>query len=132
MPVIGPYSRVVEPNKFIEPISPELYMKGVLYRENLAENNLKSIVDTRNSLFNIPAEGPDKRKLSELDSELKQRISSMNLSNLSDLNTVSQIKGLLGEYTSNQDVLNIHKRVAMVKKPLKMQQEQVKFIILIF
>lgn len=119
MPVIGPYSRVVEPNKFIEPISPELYMKGVLYRENLAENNLKSIVDTRNSLFNIPAEGPDKRKLSELDSELKQRISSMNLSNLSDLNTVSQIKGLLGEYTSNQDVLNIHKRVAMAEKEKK-------------
>ena len=37
MPVKGPYSQVIQPNKFVDPMDLNIYVKGVMYKEQLAK-----------------------------------------------------------------------------------------------
>lgn len=118
-----PYSRPVEPAKWVDPMDLNLYTKSMMYKEQMAQQNLKSITDTYSTIMSVPAYGPDREKLAQIDQQFKQQLSSMNLSNLGDLNTSSQIKSLLGQYTTNADVLAIAQRGTTYKQMLKEKQE---------
>lgn len=118
-----PYSRPVEPAKWVDPMDLNLYTKSMMYKEQMAQQNLKSITDTYSTIMSVPAYGPDREKLAQIDQQFKQQLSSMNLSNLGDLNTSSQIKSLLGQYTTNADVLAIAQRGTIYKQMLKEKQE---------
>lgn len=120
---IGPYSTPVQPAGFVSPLDLNIYAKGMMYKQELAEKNLKNITDTYNTIMSIPAYGPDKQKLAEIDQQFRQQISSMNFSNLGDMSTMSQIRGILGQYTTNADVLAIAKRGTVYQSMLKEKDE---------
>lgn len=106
----GPYSQIVKPAEWVDPLNLDLYAKGTMYKQQLAEKNLQSIVAAHDSLFSIPAFGPDKRKLAELDEQFRQQVAGMDISNLGSLEAMSQIRGLIGQYSTNSDILTIAER----------------------
>lgn len=119
MAVFGPYTQPVAPATWVDPLDLNMYAKGMMYKQELAEKNLKEIKDTYSTIMSLPAYGPDKQKLAEIDQQFRQQIGSMNLSNLGDMSTMSQIKGILGQYTTNADVLAIAQRGSIYKSMLE-------------
>ena len=119
----GPYTQPVAPAKWVDPLDLNIYAKGMMYKQQLAEQNLKSITDTYNTIMSIPAYGPDKEKLAKIDQEFRQQVGSLNFSNLGDMGTMSQIRGILGQYTTNADVLAIAKRGTIYQSMLKEKDE---------
>jgi hypothetical protein len=119
----GPYTQPVTPAKWVDPLDLNMYAKGMMYKQEMAEKNLKSITDTYNSIMSIPAYGPDKQKLAEIDQQFRQQVGSLNISNLGDMGTMSQIKGVLGQYTTNADVLAIAQRGSIYESMLKEKNE---------
>jgi len=119
----GPYSQIVKPAEWVDPLNLDLYAKGMMYKQQLAEKNLQDITDTYKSIASLPAYGPDKKKLAEIDQQFRQQLSSMDISDLSDMRSTSQIKGLLGQYTTNADVLAIAQRGSTYEKMLKEKNE---------
>jgi hypothetical protein len=119
MAVFGPYTQPVKPAEWVDPLDLNMYAKGMMYKQEMAEKNLKSIVDTHNTLMSLPAYGPDKQKLAEIDQQFRQQLGSMNISNLGDMSTMSQVKGVLGQYTTNADVLAIAQRGSIYKSMLE-------------
>jgi hypothetical protein len=119
MAVFGPYTQPVKPAEWVDPLDLNMYAKGMMYKQEMAEKNLKSIVDTHSALMSLPAYGPDKQKLAEIDQQFRQQIGSMNISNLGDMSTMSQVKGVLGQYTTNADVLAIAQRGSIYKSMLE-------------
>lgn len=119
MATFGPYTQPVKPAEWVDPLDLNMYAKGMMYKQELAEKNLKSIVDTHSALMSLPAYGPDKRKLAEIDQQFRQQLGSMNFSDLSDMSSMSQIKGVLGQYTTNADVLAIAQRGSIYKSMLE-------------
>lgn len=123
MPVKSSFSHVIEPNRFVAPIDPSIYMQGVQYSEQLAKSNLQDISALHNSIFNIPTYGKDKEKLMELDANLKQQLQGMNLSNLGSMESSSQIKNLISSAANNPDVAGIAQRYGSYSQELKKQQD---------
>jgi len=119
MAVFGPYTQPVKSAEWVDPLDLNMYAKGTMYKQEMAEKNLKSIVDTHSALMSLPAYGPDKQKLAEIDQQFRQQIGSMNISNLGDMSTMSQVKGVLGQYTTNADVLAIAQRGSIYKSMLE-------------
>jgi hypothetical protein len=117
------YSQPVEPAKWIAPIDLNLYAKGLQAQQEFAEKNMEAISNGFNELFSINAYGPDKRKLVELEQQFKQEAASLNLSDLSDINTFSKIKGLIGKYSSNSDVNAISERGSIYTSMMKEKKE---------
>jgi len=123
---IGPYSTPVAPAEWVDPMDLNMYAKGVMYKQQMAEKNLKDISTLHNNILSIPAYGKDKEKLLEIDQQLKQQVGSMNLGNLGDINTFSQVKGVMGQYTTNPDVLAIAKRGSIYSQMLQEKEESEK------
>jgi len=119
----GPYSQIVKPAEWVDPLNLDLYAKGMMYKQQLAEKNLQDITDTYKSIASLPAYGPDRKKLAEIDQQFRQQLSSMDISDLSDMRSTSQIRGLLGGYTTNADVLAIAQRGATYEKMMKEEEE---------
>jgi hypothetical protein len=115
MPVKGPYSQVIQPNKFVDPMDLNIYVKGVMYKEQLAKENFQDISTVYNGLNSIPAEGPDARMLDSKIENLRSNLKNLNISNLGDMNTTSAIKQMIGEVSNDADVLNITRRSVAVQ-----------------
>lgn len=124
----GPYTQPVKPAEWVDPLDLNMYAKGMAYKQDLAEKNLQSLTNAYSSAFGVPAYGVDARRLSELEQGFRDKISSLNLSNLSDMGTVSQLKGLVNQYTSpntqeGRDLLSISKRGTFYKDELQRKKE---------
>lgn len=117
------YTRPVEPAEWIPPIDLNLYAKGLQAQQEFAEKNIQDITNSFNNLFSRSAYGPDKRKLKELAEQFKQETASLNLSNLSDINTFSKIKGLINKYSSNPEATAAIKRGSIWDSELEKKQK---------
>jgi len=123
MPVKNQYSHIIEPPKFVDPIDLTTYAQGTMYKENIAKNNISAIGNTLNSFASIPAFGVDQQKLQEKVSGLKQQLGSMNLSNLGDFNTISQLNGIVSQVKNDPEIMAIAQRGNFYQNELKKQQE---------
>ena len=128
MAVFGPYTQPVKPAEWVDPLDLNMYAKGMAYKQQLAEENLKKFTDKFSSAFNLPAYGVDAQQLSKLEQDFKNNLDSLNLSNLSDMSTVSQMNGLINQYTSGatkegKDLMAIAKRGSFYQSESKKQQE---------
>jgi hypothetical protein len=117
------YTEPVEPAKWIPPIDLNLYAKGLQAQQEFAEKNIQDITNNFNNLFSRSAYGPDKRKLKELAEQFKQETASLNLSNLSDINTFSKIKGLINKYSSDPEATAAIKRGSIWDSELEKKQK---------
>jgi hypothetical protein len=100
MAVFGPYTQPVKPAEWVDPLDLNLYAKGTMYKQQLAEQNLQNLTEKFASAFNVPAYGIDAQELGLIENDFKEKLKSLNLSNLSDMSTVSQMRGLINQYTS--------------------------------
>src|SRR5690606_22540066 len=114
-----PYTTPTEGAKFISPLDLDFYAKGVQYKESIAEKNLQDISTSVNSLLSIPAYGIDKMELGKINQELRDRLSSLNLSNLSDIGTMSQIKSTINQFSNDPRVLAIAQRGSFYQNELE-------------
>jgi len=110
MPAKGPYSNLIQPNEFVAPLDLNLYAQSMQYREGLAKQNLQDISNLYNSAFNIPTYGKDKEKLIEIENGLKSQLQSLNLSNLGNAETASQIRNLISQTVNSKDLQGIAER----------------------
>lgn len=118
-----PYSKPVEPAKWVDPMDLNLYAKSMMYKQELADKNMQDLSTAYNSLFSIDAYGPDKRRLSELENEFRQEVSGMNFSDLSNMQTMNQIKNIIRKFGSNKDALAISQRSAFKAQEEKKMEE---------
>src|SRR6187402_299958 len=123
MPTKSPYSHVIQPNSYVAPLDLNLYAQGTQYKEGLARQNLQDISALHNSLFNIPTFGKDREKLMEIESNVKQQMNQLNLSNLGNIETASQIKNLIGQAANTADVAGISQRYGTYVNELKKKEE---------
>lgn len=128
MAVFGPYTQPVKPAEWVDPLDLNMYAKGMAYKQQLAEENLKKFTDQFSSAFNLPAFGVDAQQLSKLEQDFKNKLGSLNLSDLSDMSTISQMRGLINQYTSGatkegKDLMAIAKRGSFYQNELKKKQE---------
>jgi len=119
----SPYSQVVKPAEWVDPLNLDVYAKGMAYKQEMAEKNLQLLSNAYNSLFSIDAYGPDKRKLAEIDDQFRQQVSSMNFSDLGNMQTMSQINNLISEFSSNPQVLSIAQRTSFKDQEEKKMEE---------
>jgi len=124
----GPYTTPVQPAPFVDPLDLNMYAKGMAYKQQLAEENLKKFTDKFSSAFNLPAYGVDAQQLSKLEQDFKNKLDSLNLSDLSNMSTASQMNGLINQYTSGatkegKDLMAIAKRGSFYQNEAKKQQE---------
>lgn len=125
---IGPYSTPVAPAKWVDPLDLNMYAKGMAYKQELAEKNLKNLKDQYTSTFNLPAYGVDAEHLAKIEQEFRNKTGSLNLSNLGDMSTISQLRGLINQYTSGatkegKDLMAITKRGSFYKSELEKKKE---------
>ena len=124
----GPYTQPVAPAKWVDPLDLNIYAKGMAYKQELAEKNLQNLTTAYSSTFGVPAYGADARRLAELEQGFRDKIGSLNISNLSDMGTVSQLRGLINQYSSantqeGKDLMAISKRGTFYKDELERKKE---------
>lgn len=119
----GPYSQVVKPAEWVDPLDLNIYAQGMQYKQQVAEKNLQDISSAYNSIFSIDAHGPDKKKMAELEDQFRQQIAGMNFSDLGNMQTMSQIRNVIGEFGTNKDILSVAQRSAFKKQEEQKMEE---------
>lgn len=104
------YSQVVTPAKWVNPLDLNMVYKDISHKDDIAKQNLDELQQISTQLSSIPAFGADSEYLSKKLQKLKSDMSGLNLTNLGDYNTISQIKGLIGSFKNDEEVLNISQR----------------------
>lgn len=104
------YSQVVTPAKWVNPLDLNMVYKDISHKDDIAKQNLDELQQISTQLSSIPAFGADSEYLSKKLQKLKSDMSGLNLTNLGDYNTISQIKGLIGGFKNDEEVLNISQR----------------------
>lgn len=123
MPTKGVYSHVIEPNRYINPLDLNIYMQGEQHKENIAKENLQLLSSAYGDLSNIPAYGIDAQELQKEMGNIKSQLSSVNLSNLTDPNSFSQINSIINNAKNNPKILAIAERGNNYKKMLEEKAE---------
>lgn len=114
------FSQIVQPAPWVDPINLDLLRQGNMYKEEIARQNLLNLSESFQALASTPAYGKDAEKLQEKLQELKSQISGLNLSDVSDYNTMGQIKGVINQFSSNPDIMDI----AQKWTPVQQEQER--------
>ena len=119
----SPFSQIVQPAPWVDPINLDLLRQGNMYKEEIARQNLSNLSESVQALASTPAYGKDAEKLQEKMEELKSQISGLNLSDVSDYNTMGQIKGVINQFSNDTDMLAIGKRGNFYKSELQKEQQ---------
>lgn len=119
----SPYSTPVNPPKFQEPLDLNLYAKGLMYKEGQAKENLQLIGNSLSTLNSIPAYGVDAEILQNKLANVKSQIAQMNVSNLGDINTMSQLNSIISQTANDPDILAIARRGNSYAQELKAKRE---------
>jgi len=108
--IFTPYTQPVKPAEWVGTVDLNTYAKGLANKQQMFEQSAQSVTTDFSKVFGIKTQGPDQRRLNELQEQLKQELSSLNLSDLTDMGTVSQVKSLIRKYSNDPQMLEIHKR----------------------
>lgn len=119
----SPFSQIVQPAPWVDPINLDLLRQGNMYKEEIARQNLSNLSESFQALASTPAYGKDAEKLQEKMEELKSQISGLNLSDVSDYNTMGQIKGVINQFSSDPDIMDIAQKWTPYEKERKIQEE---------
>jgi hypothetical protein len=116
------FSQIVQPAPWVDPINLDLLRQGNMYKEEIARQNLSNLSESFQALASTPAYGKDAEKLQEKLQELKSQIGGLNLSDVSDYNTMGQIKGVINQFSSDKDMLGIGQRGTLYTSELKKKE----------
>jgi len=123
---VQPSTAIYTP-QWVEPMNLELYSKVLEQKNQIAQSNIDFTNTAANELFSVNAEGPDKKRLIEIYDEFKNNLNSLNMSDLSSMETSSRLRGLIGKYSTDKDLISIKSRAAFrEQEEKKMQKAQEK------
>jgi len=123
MPFKGSFSHTINPSEFIAPLDLNTYAQGLKYKEGIAKENFQKIGSNLDNFANIPAFGVDAEHLQKKIAGFKENLAQMNLSNLSDFNTISQVNRLVNQIKSDPEVSAIFQRGSFYENELKKKKE---------
>lgn len=119
-----PYSQIVKPAEFVQPIPLDLLMRGAVYNQEKQEkavNQIQSAIDYFGGLPSLP--GADSQKKNEIINNFMNNIQEMNISDLKNPNTLSQINSNISALAQDPDIQAIVKRAGDYKKHLDKKDE---------
>ncbi len=119
----SPYSQPVKPASFQDPLDLNLFLKGESYKEGLAKDNLQLIGNAINTFSSIPAFGVDAEQLNSEVEGLKSQLTNMNISNLGDINTISQLNKVVSDAKNNPRLMSIARRGNAYSQELAKKQK---------
>lgn len=123
MASFSPYTVPQEPAKWVNPLDLNMVYKDISYKDDIAKQNLNELQQISNQLSSLPAFGADSKMLSQKLQKLKADMSGLNLTNLGDYNTISQIKGLIGSFKNDEEVLNATQRGSFYKQEVQKKKD---------
>jgi hypothetical protein len=106
----GPYSQIVTPAAYVPEIDPNILLKGAETTQAYQERAFKELSDSENALFGINANGPDKQALSQIRENFNNDMKNLTYGDLSSPQTMSKVRGLIKQYSSNPDLIGISQR----------------------
>lgn len=119
----NPYTKPVSPGQTYLPLSDEVLLMGAKSAYDQKDKTAQKIGSTYNSLFGISTYGKDAEVLSQFQQDFENQVAELSKANLRDPEVTSKINSLITQYSSNPDVLNIHKRASFYNNELKKEQE---------
>jgi hypothetical protein len=123
MSSFSPYTIPQEPAKWVNPLDLNMVYKDISHKDDIAKQNLDELQQISTQLSSLPVFGADAEMLQQKLQKLKSDMSGLNLTNLGDYNTVSQIKGLISGFKNNEEVLNATKRGSFYKQELQKKKD---------
>lgn len=118
-----PYSQMVNLAQWTDPMDLNMYAKGLAYREEIAKNNLENLSQSLGAINSINTYGVDAQQLDKIKGELRERLSSLSGGNLTDLNTFSQMKGIINEFSNRDDTQAIYKRISTYNREMQAKKK---------
>jgi hypothetical protein len=127
MPGFSSYSQVVEPAGYIEPVSLDLLAKGTMYKEQMLEQNLEEVQNLMYNAENIPSlQGIDTEKKNEILKKVKEQVSQLSYSDLTNPAIANQLKGYITSVTKDPDMQGIMQRGYSYETELSNKKEAAK------
>lgn len=118
-----PYSQMVNLAQWTDPMDLNMYAKGLAYREEIAKNNLENLSQSLGAINSINTYGVDAQQLDKIKGELRNKLSSLSGGNLTDLNTFSQMKGIINEFSNRDDMQAIYKRISTYNREMQAKRK---------
>lgn len=119
-----PYSKVVEPALWSPPLSENILMSGAIFNEKNMKESQQNLQNAADSFLNIQTNIPqDAQVLNQRKQEFQTAVKDLNLSNLNNPQTVSQLNQLITKFSNDQDILGIAQRANSVNKELQTKKE---------
>lgn len=115
-------SPVQRPDMY-KPLSDEVILAQSKARYDRADQEAQKIGSTYNSLFGISTYGKDAEVLSQMQEQFKQQVGELSKQGLANPEVNSRINQLITQYSSDPDVLSVHKRKASLDQELTAKKE---------
>jgi hypothetical protein len=125
------YSQIVKPAEYLPEIPFDIYSQGVQKVAATNEQKHQNLQGQYNNLFAIKTYGKDAEVLGQMQQEFQQQVGELSKQGLSSPEAQSKINQLISSYSTNPDVMNIHKRKAKFDEwnsQLQDYQEKGKFV----
>lgn len=109
---ITSFSSVVQPSRYVEPISEDLMMKGTMMDAQRIDQADQDIQNTYNSLIgDIPSlPGADTERKKEIMSGIQEQVKGLSYNDLRSPSATKQIKNYIQQVSNNPDLLVIASR----------------------
>lgn len=114
------FSKIVEPRPYTPEIDVNVYGKGLLMNEQNMKNTQQNLNNAADNFLNIQTNIPqDAQVLNQRKQEFQNAVKGLNLSNLNNPQTVSQLNQLITKFSTDPDILGIAQRANKLNKDLK-------------
>lgn len=117
------FSQPVQRPDMYKPLSDEVILAQSKARYDRADQEAQKIGSTYNSLFGISTYGKDAEVLSQMQEQFKQQVGELSKQGLANPEVNSRINQLITQYSSDPDVLSVHKRKASLDQELTAKKE---------
>lgn len=119
-----PYSQVVQPVSFVEPIPLNMLATGLQAQERNAQSNIANIQNSMQKIAGIPAYGKDAEVLAQKMNSALENVNKLSQSaDLSDPRVASQLQSYIVSMGNDPDILAIAKRGNLYTQEAKRQQD---------
>ena len=106
-----PYSTIVQPAQYVEPIPTQLLYAGAQAQEQRAQQNLHQIQGQVQNIMNIPAiNDADAQVLKQKQEELKQKLQGVTNEDLNNPQSQAKINEITSAFANDPDVLSVAHR----------------------
>lgn len=117
------FSRAISPPDLYEPISDDLLLRGAMETYNRAGKLGQNLSAYKSKLFGTQTYGKDAEVLQDYENQFNEQVAELTKQGISSPEAISRFNSLVSQYTNNEDILNINKRISFYNNEVKKEQE---------